>query len=171
MRFNFVEYMENCAIRLKSIGHKPETPKFFRISGIMQLDEVLGNLSKMSFPALLVDDNLEGMIADRSPSDNYLDTPYYVFHVVNHVPLGDFDRQEEVKRESKGIALKILAKMLRDKRRGLHGLTFLQFGNINYQAVGPLGDNCYGIMVSFTVPDTAPLVYDENDWEKESLSP
>lgn len=163
--FDFITYMRDCATRLKDIGHTEETPKFFRISGLAQLDEVLGNLSDMGFPALLVHDNTEGIIADRATSDNYLDSPYYVFYVVEHVEYGNYEKQEEAKETCKAIGLKILARMLRDKKRGNLGLTFLQFSNIPYQSIGPVGDNCHGVMFSFSVADTANLIYDTNDWD------
>jgi len=169
--FNFIAYMRDCAVRLKSIGHSVQSPKFFRISGLMQLDEVLSNLSEMSFPALLVHNNTDGTIADRGVSDNYVDSPYYVFYLVGHVEHGNHQQQEEVKARCKLIGMKILARMLRDKYRGNHGLTFLQFNNIPYQSIGPVGDNCYGVMFSFSVPDSANLVYSENDWLSESQSP
>jgi hypothetical protein len=162
--FNFITYMRDCAEKLNSIGHTEETPRFFRISGLLQLDELLGNISNISFPALLVHDNTEGLIADRSVSDNYLDSPYLVFYVIQHVPYADYDAQQEAKADCKTIGLKILARMLRDKKHGLHGLTFMQFNNIPYQNIGPIGDNCHGVMFSFSVPDTANLIYNADDW-------
>jgi hypothetical protein len=164
MTFNFITYMRSCAETLKDIGHTEQTPKFFRISGLLELDEVLSNLSDMGFPAMLVHDNTEGVIADRAPSDNYLDTPYYVFYIVQHVSYADHDAQELAKAQCKTIALKILARMLRDKKRGKNGLTFLQFNNIPYQGIGPIGDNCHGVMFTFQVPDSANLIYNADDW-------
>jgi len=163
-KFDFITYMRDCATRLKDIGHSESSPKFFRISGLVQLDEVLGNLSDIAFPAMLVHDNTEGNIADRNISDNYLDSPYFTFYIVDHVEYGNYQKQQEAKANCKAIGMKILARMLRDKKRGNLGLTFLQFSNIPYQSIGPIGDNCYGVMFSFSVPDTANLIYDPDDW-------
>lgn len=169
--FDFISYMRNCAINLKDIGHTDDAPKFFRISGLIQLEEVLGNLSEITFPALLVHDNAEGTIGDRNISDNYLDTPYYIFYVVKHAAYGKYEDQEKAKADCKKIGLKILAKMLRDKKRGNNGLTFLQYSNIPYQSIGPIGDNCYGVMFSFSVSDSATLIYSVNDWESDFQIP
>jgi len=166
MTFDFITYMRDCATRMKDIGHTDATPRFFRVSGIGQLDEMLSSLSQMQFPALLVHNNHDGSIGDRSTSNNYLDTPYYVFYVVEHAPLDDFDAHETVKANCKAIGLKILARMVRNKRDMLYGLTFLDFRNITYQTIGPIGDNCYGTMFSFTVSDTANLVYNASDWDE-----
>jgi len=163
-KFDFITYMRDCATRLKDIGHSESSQKFFRISSLIQLDEVLGNLSEIAFPALLVHDNVEGTVGDINISDNYLDSSFYVFYVIKHVEYGNYQQQEDAKADCKAIGLKILSRMLRDKKRGNLGLTFLQFANIPYQTVGPLGDNCFGVMFSFSVPDTANLIYNAEDW-------
>jgi hypothetical protein len=164
--FDFITYMYDCAARLKDIEHSESNPKFFRISGLNQLDEVLGSLSEINFPALLVHDNTEGTIADQSVSNNYLDSPYYVFYVIEHADVGNYQAQQEAKTNCKALGLKILSRMLRDKIHTHNGLTFLQFTNIPYQSIGPVGDNCFGVMFSFTVPDTANLTYNTDDWRE-----
>jgi len=165
MSYNHKTYMLDCATRLTDIGHTEDAPKFFRISSIGHLDEVLSNLTQIQFPALLVHDNMEGSLGDRNTSNNYIDTPYYVFYIVKHVELEDHDGREAAKKECKTIGLKILSKMVHDKRDLLHGLTFLQFANIPYQTIGPIGDRCFGVMFSFSVSENANLIYDTNDWD------
>lgn len=166
MAFEFKTYMLDTAVKLKAIGHTDNHPKFFRVSGIGQLDELLSSLSKAQFPALIVEENHDGVLADRAPSDNYLDTPYFVFYVVQHAAFEDHDAREAAKLNCKQLGFKIIGRMLRHKRRALFGLTFLNFRNINYQTIGPIGDNCYGTMFSFTVTDTADIAYIADDWEE-----
>lgn len=165
-KFEFINYMADCAVKLKDIAHSDDAQKFFRISGIAELDELLTNLSKAQFPALLAEENHTGAIADRSTSNNYLDSPYYTFYVVKHAPFEDHDTREAAKLQTKQIGLKIIARILRHKLRGEQGLTFVQFGNIPYQSIGPIGDNCYGCMFSITVPDVADVFYNAEDWEE-----
>jgi len=164
MSFNFKEYMLDCATRLKDVGHTEDQLKFFRVSSIGHLDEVLSNLSNIEFPALLIQDNMEGNLGDHNTSNNYIDTPYYVFYIIKHVGHENHDQREEAKKECKTIGFKMLSKMVNDKRNLIHGLTFLQFVNIPYQTIGPIGDNCFGVMFSFSVSDNANLVYNANDW-------
>jgi hypothetical protein len=168
MSFNFVTYMRTCAENLAEVRHSDFNQAFFRVSGIGQLDEMLGNLSKIKFPAILVHDNTEGTFADRNTSNNYLDTPYFVFYVVQHVKHGDYNAAQEAKENCKAIGKKILARMLRDKRKSRHGLLFLDFRNIPYTAIGPIGDNCYGTMFSFTVSENATLTMNSGDWDDYS---
>jgi hypothetical protein len=164
MAFDLHSYMLNCAVRLDDVRHSQDQPRFFRVSGIGHLDEMLSSLSEIQFPAILIQDNVDGSISDRSNSNNYLDIPYFVFFVIDHAEFGDYDSIQQIKMDCKAIGLKILSRMVRDKRDMKHGLTFLNFQNIDYQTVGPLGDNCYGVMFSFTVADVANLVYNASDW-------
>lgn len=165
-QFDFIGYLTDCAVKLRDIGHSDNNRRFFRISGITELDELLTNLSKAQYPALLADENHTGAIADRNTSNNYVDSPFYTFYVVQHVPLEDHDAREAAKLQTKQIGLKIISRMLRHKLHGEFGLTFLQFGNIPYQSVGPLGDNCYGCMFSIIVPTVAQIFYNADDWEE-----
>jgi len=167
MAYDNDAYMLDCATRLKDIGHTEEVPKFARISGLTQLEEFLSNISKLQFPALLVHNNHEGRLGDPGRSDNYLDSPYFVFYVVKHAEYDNHDAQQEAKESCKNIGFKIIARMLRDKRNPVSnaGLMFLDFSNIPYQTIGPIGDNCFGVMFSFTVADTANITYNADDWE------
>lgn len=163
--------MRDCATRLKDILHTPDNPKFFRISGLSQLEELLASLPDASTPALLVENNTDGRLSDPSGSDNFLDIPYFVFYVIDKAPFGDFDRVEGVKRSTKAIGQKIISRMLQDRRNYANGLVMLRFDNVPYQSVGPIGDNCYGTMFTFTVINTAPAAFDKKEWlEDEELS-
>lgn len=163
MDFDFITYMADCATRLKDIGHSESAPRFFRASGITQLEELLSSLPDAQFPAMVVHNNEDGVLGD-SRADNFHDTAYYAFYIVDRVEFNDHDARQDVIAASKATALKILAKMLRDRRYNLNGLTQLNFGNIPYQTIGPIGDNCYGVMFTFTVTNPANVIYDEDEW-------
>lgn len=91
-------------------------------------------------------------------------TPYFVFYVVQHAGLEDYDAQQAAKEECKTIGFKIFSKMLREKRLDLNGLAFLDFTVVPYQTIGPIGDNCFGVMFSYSVTDMANITYNSNDW-------
>ena len=167
-KFDFIAYMLDCATRLKDIQHTAESPKFFKISGLAGLEGYLQQLTEAQYPALLVHDNQDGSLGDQNRSDNFLDNPYYVFYVVARPEYGNADSSETIKKQCKAIALKIIGRMRRDKRNLANGLQFLNFGNIPYQTIGPLGDGAYGIMVSFTVTDQLGSIYNANDWLTEN---
>lgn len=164
-QYDHIAYMLDCATRLKDIAHTEDTPKFFRVSGLAGMEEYLQQLNEAQYPALMVHDNTDGAIGDPNRSSNYLDNPYYVFYVIDRPEYGNADQSEAVKKKCKVIGKKILAKMLRDKTRGLKGLDFLDFSNIPYQTIGPIGDQAVGVMFSFSVREDANIIYDGNDWE------
>ncbi len=164
-KFNFIDYMCDCATNLKDIRHSAEKPGYFRVTNITQLEELLQNLPDAQFPALIVNSSPEGVVGDFSNSDNILDHPTYLFYVVDKTTFGDIDSQVDAKANCKAIVLKILSKLIYDKRKQKNGLAFLQLGSIQYYAVGPIGDNCFGIGAEFSLYELLPVEYDPKDWD------
>lgn len=162
--FDFIAYMLDCATRLKAIAHSEENPRFFRVSGLSGLEEYMQQFNEAQYPALLVHDNTDGSMGDPNRSSNYLDNPYYVFYVVDRPEYGNADQSEAAKKRCKAIGKKILAKMLRDKTRAMKGLDYLDFTNIPYQTIGPIGDQAVGVMFSFSVREDANIIYNADDW-------
>jgi len=162
--------MLDCATRLKTIGHTDYVHRFFRCSGIAGLEELLNQQTDITGRVLVIHNNEEGSVGDMVHSDNFLDSPYYVFYVLEKVEnYNDFDSEELAKQNCKTDGFKILSRMIREKRLGLNGLDFLDFTSVPYQNVGPVGVNFHGVMFSFTVTDgDNRLVYDINDWNSPS---
>ena len=124
MSFNFITYMQTVAEQLKDIRHSSDKPKLFRVSNITQLEELLQNLSDAQFPALIVNSSPEGIIGDFSHSDNILDHPTYLFYIVDKTTFGDIDSQVDAKANCKAIVLKILSKLINDKRKQKKRVSF-----------------------------------------------
>lgn len=163
--FDFLTYMQECAEQLKDILHTAEEKRFFRITGLSQLEELLFNLPDANFPALMVENNQNGNLTDKSPSDNVVDIPYYSFMVIDKAEFNDHDLVQSTKENCKAIGLKIISRMIRDKRNMLNSLVFLDVSSISYSTFGPIGDNTYGVSFSFTVPWQADITYDSTDWQ------
>lgn len=164
--FNFKTYMLDCATRLKDIAHTNSVHRFFRCSGIAGLEELLNEQTDITGRVLVIHNNEEGSVGDINRSDNFIDSPYCVFYVLERVEnYNDFDAEELAKANCKATGFKILARMIREKRLGLNGLSFLDLTSVPYQNVGPVGLNFHGVMFSFTVTDgNSNLVYNAADW-------
>lgn len=170
MAFKIVDYMCDCAIRLKSIGHTEHDPRFFRCSSIANLEELLQSTTAGS-PCVVVTDSPEGRLEDGD-SDNVQDRQFYSFAVFAHVDAGDFSKREDSIKLTKAVAFKILSKMKRDKKYenlGSYGfprvgLRNLDLGSVSYTTVGPFGDNFWGTDVSFTILNKPDLMYNAEDW-------
>lgn len=171
--FNFISYMRNLAERLKDIGHNNSSTHFYRMSGIASLEEVLAKMTHGQFPAIVVEDSLEGRLIDQD-SDNVLDREYYVFYIFDRVEFLNHDEREATKRKLRTISRKIKSRILRDQRTDFnlatnYGLRNLERGSIGYRNVGPVGDNLIGLAVSFTILENPNLEYDPDDWLDEDI--
>lgn len=156
--------MQQCAQELKDIRHSESQMRFFRVSGLTRLEELLFNLPEASFPAVIVENNQNGSLGDRSPSDNFIDIPYYEFSVIQRTEFNDHDAIESAKEQCKAIGMKIISRMIRDKRYMANGLTFLDVNSINYLTFGPIADHTFGVSFAFTVRDQADVTYNATDW-------
>jgi len=165
--FDFITYMLTCARELKDILHTDDEKRFFRITGLTQLEELLYDLPDACFPAIMVENNMNGNLTDRSPSDNMIDIPYYSFMVLGKAAFADHDLVEETKKACKTTGMKIIARMIHDKRIMANGLTFLNVSSIAYTTFGPIADDTYGVSFSFTVSDQASVTYDSTDWQTD----
>ncbi|MEI7594511.1 MAG: hypothetical protein WCK02_02100 [Bacteroidota bacterium] len=176
MEFEFIEYMRNIAIELKTISHKENSEmqkRFYRVSGLNGIEEVLNSLSDSKmYPALLANDLEVGKVGDSGPSENYLNLQSHIFYIVGYVSSNDFNGKEQSLRELKLMMYKIIGKMRKDKREDFQGiiprtgLRNLDTRSFYYQVISGFGENCHGIMVSF---DISPVVENEikfnvSDW-------
>lgn len=173
--FSFIEYMRDIAIKLKDVGHIENDDKnrrFFRVSGIANIEEFLQNLTNVTGYCLMVEDidDHTGNIFS-SNSQNWLDTQTYVYFVVKQVGLLDFDDKELILTGCKQVGLKIIAKIIQDweqENKGQKARTplFTWDQRLQHTVVGPIGDNFFGIMyqITFTPNIAKKLVVDPTDW-------
>jgi hypothetical protein len=165
MSFDALSYFENVAKKHVQILHTDSEKHFFRTRSLATLDELLNDLSTANFPALMVHDTIDGMLGDFGQSDSYIDEPQFIFYVLQRVDFGDHVAVDDAIQQCRQIGKSILARMLRHKVRGEHGLDFLDMSRISYQSVGPIHDNVYGMMYMMSVADDAGLLYNAEDWD------
>ncbi len=165
MSFNAITYFEKVARKLKAIGHTDTEQHYFRIRSLSTLDELLNNLPSANFPALLVHDTIDGVIGDFSVSDNFADEPQFVFYILQKADFTDEASVDEAVQLCRSIGTKIIAQMLRHSSLAMHGLQFIDLSRIPYQSIGPLGDQCFGMMYMFNVLTHIELLTDPEDWD------
>lgn len=171
MEFNEVSYFRDVATRLKAIGHSKTSKHFFRSTSASYPRELENSLTTAKYPALVVVTRKDGRLVDNN-SDNYLDKKLYTFLILSPAKDSAPDKIDECMSSSINIFRKIAAKLKRDKKKDyslpvpqqIHGLRGLDIASISYQQVGPILDNLYGLMVRFSIMDSAHLKYDETDW-------
>lgn len=169
MAFDFSQYFRDIANRLKDIAHTDKKRKFHRVSGITQLEELLHNLTSTTDAGyqLVIEDNLDSRFFDNAKT--LLDQQFYVFYVLKRCNVSDFDSIEKAKDGCKSVSKKIWSKMFRDyetdwRSGNTNGLRGFARGSIAVTTVGPLADQYWGLMCSFTVSDNPGIHYDAADW-------
>lgn len=171
MRFDIVTFMENVAAWLTLIGHSSTNKRFFRISGIQALEEVLQNLGeiKRDHPILIVEDEIEGDYSDAL-SDNIRDMRNFMFYIVKPGASQDMNSRETIIRECEEIRKQIMAFMFREQKKAAatnadtYGLRNLNRASITYFSVGPIGDACFGMACGFQINDSTAVSFDESLW-------
>lgn len=165
MTFDAVSYFRTAATKLKAIQHSSQNPKFFRIRSLIAMDELLNSLSVASFPALLVHDTIDGSIGDFASTESFIDAPQCIFYVLNKADITDPSSIDTAVRNAHAIGNKIISMMLSHKSKAKYGLQFLDISNIPYQTVGPIADNCFGIMYIISVAEHIALTVNTADWD------
>ena len=176
--FDFSRYFRHIAVHLKDVAHSPISfgegqgvRKFHRVSGITQLEVLLHNLVLTTDDGyqLVIEDNLDSRFLYNAAT--LLDEQYYVFYVIKRCRVSDFDAIEQVKEGCKTVAKKIFSKLFRDheadwkmQSANTNGLRGFQKKSITIQTIGPLADQHWGLMCSFTIADNPAIHYDPADW-------
>jgi hypothetical protein len=160
MTFDVVQYFETVQQTMKALrGSK----RFFRVTGIGQLEELTSNLRAAVYPVLCVDDSQDGFITGSG--SGYFDSRYYSIFILAQVKPGD-DADRQVKMaQCRTIFRKILSKMIHDLADYPNEMTWLHPDRVKYDEVGYIGDNLFGIHFGFTVEEPEDLRYVAGDWE------
>jgi len=164
--YNHLEYMEEVASLCKDIAHSKPRPRFFKSTGLANLDGLIARLNTAYFPCLVAENNEDERFSDNV-SDNVLSVPFYSFYILLKANPGNDDEIFSARTKAKEIAKKVVARMCNDGLNERYGLDLLEYNSIRFLGVGPLGDNGYGVMVSFSVKQVAGVFYNSNDWMDE----
>lgn len=165
--FDFIAYMRDASERLIEIQHTDEDPRFHRISGIANIEELLSNLVNVDGYQVMVIDTYQGRLIKTDSS--LLDNPLFTFYVIKNITTNDFDARETALKQCRVLAKKLLSKLYHDfetDRRSQtdFGLFGFQPGSITYYTIGPFGSNFHGIQVSFNMLEDSDIIYNSEDW-------
>ena len=167
--FDFVGLIKDLAVKSKDIGHSDIDRRFYRMSGIKSLEEVLTNLLSAKVPAIGVEDSLDGRLLDNS-SDGIFDRQYCVFYVFGRAGFLNHTQREEEKRGIKAIAMKFVVKLrqmhLSDyNMQTNHGLRGLDVNSFSYRTIAPLPEGLIALAVSFVVDRPFQTKLNPEDWD------
>lgn len=136
--------------------------RFFRVTGLSHLEELLSNLRKVTYPVLCVDDTQDGFITEAGGC--YYDSRYYSIFILSKVNVNDDADRGTKMAECRTVFRKILTRLVRDSTEFANELIYLHPDRIKYDEVGYIANNLFGIHFGFTIENPQDLVYDEDDW-------
>ena len=167
--FNFALYIETLAGEHNLVKHSADDKRFYKMSSISAMEEVLTSLLTARTPAIGINDTLEGRIIDND-GDNRVDRQLYTFYVFGRSPLFDHTERKRVTQEIKKIAADFADRIIADHNRDFNfqssiGLRHLDVNSLTYRTLGSLPDGLIAIVVSFVVD--CPIKTDQNTWNKQ----
>ena len=156
---SYVEYFRTLASEHKEIND------FY----MMDINEPLDALrSNIKYPALILT-SLSGNF-EASNLDNILDVVNGGFLIIGHLDqIDDFSGEMQLVSWMKQIGTDIIARMLHDYMKceslALKAIPGFNINSVNYEMLGPVFDNDFGVMFSFKLHDCLDLDYDYSKWD------
>lgn len=171
MAFNFLSYIQDVAQKHKDIVHTSTNKRYYEISGIGGMEDVLLNLRSMDGTIIMAETNQEGRMINGG-NENYVDIPRFRFYVMKRASFSDRSGDTAAKQACKLLAFSILGKMRHDKiasQRGEADATYkeIDLDAIRYDTVGPIATGWVGCMVelsSLSLASGNGFSYNESDY-------
>lgn len=158
--YNHFEYGKQLAIKLKPIGHTPEKPRFFEAFGLEDLFNLDDKLSSVTGMILIAVNGYESDSQDNG-ADSLNDTIQYGFIVARNTIA---DRPETITtafEECRVICKQIRNALFQDRQ-----LSAVINRNTQINGIGPIGDNFYGSMITFSIQENEDFFIDETFWNE-----
>ena len=155
---NYIEYFRKIAAEHKEIND------FY----MMDINEPLNALrSNIKYPALILT-SLSGNF-ESSNLDNILDSINAGFLIIGHLDqVDDFSGEMQLVSKMKQIGTDIISRMLHDYYKcellTLKAIPGFKVNSVNYEMLGPVFDNDFGIIISFKIFDDLDLEFYPSNW-------
>ena len=155
---SYVEYFRTLATQHKEIND------FY----MMDINEPLTALrSNIKYPALILT-SLSGNF-EASNLDNILDSINAGFLIIGSLDqIDDFSGEMLLFSKMKKIGIDIIARMLNDYTKceplALKAIPDFNINSVNYEMLGPVFDNDFGMIFTFKLQDTLVLDYNSINW-------
>lgn len=173
MEFNFIEYMRNLASSHKLLRHTEGNKRFYMITSINNLEELLSN-TKTNFPVMCVNNDDSGRFNDNNADMVFDRKPYSFYVFANSKNVMDMKEMIVQRELCLVIGFDFFIKMKADKKSDMKGifpktgLRNLDISSFTYFQVGPLLDNIIGYEFFFSMDNKPDLKFDANAWDEIS---
>lgn len=126
----------------------PEVKAIYRVSGLAGMEEAMQNLRTIPALMLFSEDDGDGFL---DLEDGNLDNGFHTFSIGGPVKLGDSEDRLRVLNVSMSNGLKIFKRMITDSQDFKNPMYGFDRSRIDYQRIGPLLNNTYGYMFTYTL--------------------
>ena len=157
--FDFISYAEGLARRLKAVGHTDDRRRFFTSFGLEDLVSFTDRLSSLEGFVMIAVDGHESESADNR-ADALDETRHYGVIICRNTVSDNPASVSSAFAESDRLCRVVRNRMLHELRPRISRDT-----EIN--GIGPIGDNFYGCLLSFSMGETEGFANDQTEWEDD----
>lgn len=158
--YNHFTYGESIARKLKDIGHTDERQRFFTAFGLEDLYNFDDKLSSVTGTVLIAVDGCESDSSDNG-YDSLNDRTTYSFIVARNTIS---DRPQT--RDQAVARCRVLAKQIRNCLLNEPELKQFIDRSTQFTGIGPIGDNFYGVVLTFALIEQEEFFVDPIFWEE-----
>jgi len=126
----------------------PEIKAIYRVSGLAGMEEAMQNLRTLPSLMLFSEDDADGFL---DLEDGNFDNGFHTFSIAGPAKLGDSEDRQRLLNVAMTAGLKIFRRMITDSRDFGNAVYGFDRSRIDYQRIGPLLNNSYGYMFSYTL--------------------
>ena len=159
MEYDHFTYGEALASSLKAILHTPQKIRFFTAFGLEDLTTMDDNLSSINGTILIAVDGCESDSEDNG-ADGLNDKQIYSFIVARNTISGNPSSINQAAKECKKICKQIRNRLINDP-----SLVGIIDRNTQINGIGPIGDNFYGTVLTFSLDVPEDFFIDINYWQ------
>lgn len=156
--YNHFNYGERLASKIKPIAHTPEKPRYFKAFGLEDLFTFDEKLSSVIGTILIAVDGYESDSKDNG-ADGLTDTQQYAFIVARNTVSDRSDTIASAFSECRKICKQIRNALFQDVQ-----LSSIIDRDTQINGIGPIGDNFYGCLLSFSIRESENFLLDETFW-------
>lgn len=155
---------ETLARKLKPIGHTQQKKRFFRAFGIEDLFDFDERLSSVKGMILIAVDGSDKEIKFNS-ADTFTQRPQYGIIIAKNASRNNPEDIFQATHDCEYVCKQIAACLAQDLIYGNNGYSRLN-AEFQLNGIGPIGDNFYGSMLSFSLTESFRAVLDNGIWEE-----
>lgn len=158
----YVAYFKSKAEKNIDIAHVDDIHESFRA---INIDELLNNLNAPQvFPVMLLEKssgNFRGL-----NFGNIIQRPDCAFAILFQVEDENYQQQEDAYNNAFAIGMEIISKMAEEHEANANTISklFEPENGIQYDNVGPVYDNCFGVRFSFSLSKSIRLKPNPAKW-------